>query len=101
MNQEFPSRYGQRKREEERKRFWSRLRLAIAIMALTWLILIVAILAIEVNNTAKEIKAVCPEIEEINRECGRIKKLTDYEKYSPEWWNIYCNGVLGTKDECK
>jgi len=55
-----------------------------------------------INAKADTIIAVCPpEIE--GRECGKVikeKYYADYEKNSPEYWNTYCNQMLGTKFEC-
>lgn len=57
-----------------------------------------------VNGIADTTYAVCPPVDEEGKECGRIiypPNPYDYEYGTKEFWNAYCNAVLGTKFECK
>jgi len=56
-----------------------------------------------VNSEADGIIAICPP-DTKGRVCGHIIQPInpyDFEHGTKEYWNAWCNAVLGTKKECR
>ena len=95
------SRFKEEKKVRLRKELYNRLGLMVTVFGVWWLVVLGLMFFDQVNASANQISAVCPVVDQEGRECGSIPERPVFEKGTHEWWNQYCNDMLGTKFECK